>query len=69
MAYIRKRKFKTKSSFQVQIRRKGFKTVVKSFRTWKEAKKWARAMERKYDLGDFSDYNEIDCKMNIIVIV
>ncbi len=43
MTYIRKRKYKSKSSFQVQIRRKGFKTVVKSFRTKSEAKKWGQS--------------------------
>ena len=58
MAYIRKKKYKKKSSFQVQVRRQGFKTLVKSFETKTDAKKWARAMERKFDMGDYSNYSE-----------
>jgi len=58
MAYIRRRKFKKVVSFQVQIRRKGFRTIVKSFDTRTQAQKWARGIERKLDMGDFSDYSE-----------
>lgn len=58
MAYIRRRKFKKVVSFQVQIRRKGFRTIVKSFDTRTQAQKWARGIERKLDIGDFSDYSE-----------
>ena len=58
MATIRKRKFKYKTSFTAQVRRKGFKTIVKSFDTKTQAQKWARAIERKLDMGDYSDYTE-----------
>ena len=58
MAYIRRRKFKKVVSFQVQIRRKGFRTIVKSFDTRTQAQKWARGIERKLDMGDYSDYTE-----------
>ena len=54
MAYIRRHKYKTKVSFQVQIRRKGFRTIVKSFDTRTQAQKWARGIERKLDMGDLS---------------
>ena len=58
MAYIRKRKFKTKSSFQVQIRRKCIKTISKTFATRTDAKKWARGIERELDQGRYIDYGE-----------
>jgi len=40
------------------VRRKGFKTMVKTFDTRTDAKKWARAVERKLDTGDSADYSE-----------
>ena len=52
MAYIERRKYKTKTSYLVMVRRKGFKTMVKTFDTRTDAKKWARAVERKLDTGD-----------------
>ena len=52
MAYLRKRKYKSKVSYQVQIRRQGFTTIVKSFPTRKDAQMWSRKMERKFDVGD-----------------
>ena len=58
MAYIRRAKYKSKVSFQVQVRRKGFKTIVKSFDTRTEAKKWARTIERELDQGNCIDYSE-----------
>ena len=58
MAYIRRQKYKSKVSFQVQVKRTGFKTLVRSFQTRTEAKKWARSMENKLDRGDYSDYSE-----------
>ncbi len=58
MAYILRRKGKTKVSYRVQVRRRGFTTTFKSFPTRTEAKKWARAMENKLDRGDYSDYTE-----------
>ena len=39
-----------------QVKRKGFKTMVKSFDTKSQAQKRARGIERKLDIGDFSDY-------------
>ena len=58
MAYILKRKWKKKTSYVALVRRKGFKTVVKSFRTKSEAKKWGRAIEREFDQGNYIDYSE-----------
>ena len=58
MAYIRRAKYKSKISFQVQVRRKGFKTIVKSFDTRTEAKKWGRTIEREFDQGNYIDYSE-----------
>ncbi len=59
MAYIKRRKYKNKSvGYQAIVRRKGFRTVVKSFQTRTEAKKWSRQMEIKLDRGDHSDYSE-----------
>ena len=58
MPSIMRRKWARKISYVCKVGRKGFKTVVKSFRTKSEAKKWARAMECKLDTGDFSDYSE-----------
>ena len=58
MAYIRRQKYKSKVSFQVQVKRTGFKTLVRSFQTRTEAKKWARSMENKLDRGDYSNYSE-----------
>ena len=57
MASIIKRKYNTKTSYQVRIRRIGIKTITKSFLTKTEAKKWARTMEIKLDRGDYSDYS------------
>ena len=58
MATIQKRKWSKSVSWFAQVRRKGFKTLVKSFSTRTEAKKWARAMENKLGRGDYSDYSE-----------
>ena len=52
MAYILKRKWKNKTTFRVQVTRKGFKSAFKSFPTRTEAKKWGRTMENKLDRGD-----------------
>ena len=46
MAYVKKRKLATKTSWQVIIRKKGFKTLVKSFSSRSDAYKWSRHMER-----------------------
>ena len=58
MATIIKRKWESKITFQVKIRRAGIKAITKTFITKTEAKKWARGMETKLDKGDFSDYSE-----------
>ena len=58
MAYILKRKWKNKTTFRVQVTRKGFKSAFKSFPTRTDAKKWGRTMENKLDRGDYSDYTE-----------
>ena len=58
MAYINKRKFTHKVSYLAQVKRKGFKTMTKSFSTRSLAQKWARGIEHKHDIGDFSDYTE-----------
>ena len=44
MAHIRKVKYKSKVGYQAIVRRKVFKTSVKSFETKTDAKKWARAI-------------------------
>ena len=54
MAYIKRRKYKSKVGYQAIVRRKGFKTSVKSFETKTDAKKWARAIERKFDTGNLT---------------
>jgi len=58
MAYIRPRKHRFKKSYIAQVKRKGFKTMTKSLDTRTQAQKWARGIERKLDIGDFSDYSE-----------
>ena len=45
MAYILKRKWKDKSTFRVQVTRKGFKSAFKSFPTRTELKKWGRLLK------------------------
>lgn len=51
MANIRRRG----SSWQVQIRRNGFKPITKSFLTKVDADRWAREQEAKIDRGGFED--------------
>ena len=58
MAYILKRKWKNKTTYRVQVTRKGFKSAFKSFPTRTEAKKWGRAMERELDQGHYIDLSE-----------
>jgi len=45
MSSIQRRKFKTVTTYQVQVRQLGFKSLSKSFATLTEAKKWCRTME------------------------
>jgi len=56
MATISRRKWSKKISYVVQVKRKGFKTLVKSFRTRTEAKKWSRAIEHKLDQDNYNDF-------------
>ena len=58
MGFTKRKKYKSKSSYQAIVRRQGFKTFGKSFETLFDAKKWARAVERKLDTGDTADYSE-----------
>ena len=58
MASIIRRKFKTKITYLVSVKRKGIKRIHKTFNTRTEAKRWARSMEVKLDRGDYSDYSE-----------
>ena len=58
MAYILKRKGKKKVSYRALVQRRGFKHLMKSFSTRTDAKKWARAIERKLDTGNYTDYSE-----------
>ena len=68
MAYILKRKWKTKVTYRVQVSRRGFKNIMKTFQTRTEAKKWGRAMERKLDVGDYSDYTEVSTLSDLIFL-
>ena len=58
MAYFRKRKLKTITTILATVRRVGHKPIYKSFVNKKDAQKWARAIERKIDTGNLSDYGE-----------
>ena len=58
MAYILRRKGKKKVSYRALGQRRGFKHLMKSFSTRTDAKKWARAIERKLDTGNYTDYSE-----------
>ena len=49
MAYIERRKYKTKTSYLVMVRRKDFKTMIKTLDTRTNEKKLA--IERKLDTG------------------
>ena len=60
MASIFKRKLKTKTTYRVIVRRKGFKTITKSFNTKPDAIKWGREM------GDEED-NYAVCDTNLRV--
>ena len=42
----------------MQVRRKGIKTICKTFATRTEARKWARDMERELDQGVYTDLSE-----------
>ena len=44
--------------WQAVVRRQGFKTLVKSFKSKAEASKWGRQQERNVDTGLATDYTE-----------
>ncbi len=48
MATIFKRKWKNKTTYRCTVRRKGFKTLIKSFNTRGEATKWGRSKNYKH---------------------
>ena len=52
--YVRKHYKK----WQAVIRRKGIKTITKSFISKAECSKWARNIERELDRGNFIDFTE-----------
>ena len=58
MAYIQRRKRHKGWTYTVHVKRKGFKTMVRTFDIRSQAQKWARGVERKLDIGDYSDYTE-----------
>ena len=58
MSSIYKRKHKHGTTYRCQVRRKGFKTIMKTFHTKSEAKKWARGIEGELDQGRYIDYGE-----------
>ena len=49
MASIVKRKHKHKTTYLCFIRRKGFKTLRKTFQTRQDAQKWSRYIKRNLD--------------------
>ena len=58
MAYIQRRKRKKGFTYTALIRRAGHKAFVRTFDTKNRAVKWARGLERKLDIGDYSDFSE-----------
>ena len=58
MASIVKRKHKHKTTYLCFIRRKGFKTLRKTFQTRQDAQKWSRYIERNLDSGISTDFSE-----------
>ena len=56
MSSIYKRKHKHGTTYRCQVRRKGFKTIMKTFHTKSEAKKWGRAVECDWDQGKYIDF-------------
>ena len=49
---------KHRKKWQALIRRKGIKTITKSFISKAECSKWARNIERELDRGNNIDYSE-----------
>ncbi len=56
MASITKRA----TGYQAEIRRRGFPTVSKMFKTKRDAEAWARAYETEMDRGDYVDRTEAE---------
>jgi integrase len=54
MATIRKR---STGSYEVQIRRQGFKTITKTFKSKTEAQKWARKTEADIEAGSYVNFD------------
>ena len=48
------------TGFQVQIRRRGYPNISKSFVTKKEAERWARRIESEMDAGSYLDRSEAE---------
>ena len=57
MAAIRKL---STGNWQVQVRRKGLKPVVRSFKTKQDAEQWSRLIESEIDQGVFQDRSEVE---------
>ncbi|MCS6944012.1 MAG: site-specific integrase [Sutterellaceae bacterium] len=55
MASVRKR---GQNQYQVEVRRRGYPRLVRTFQTVAEAKAWARQVESSIDRGDFVDRTE-----------
>ena len=47
-------------NWQAQIRRRGIKPIVRSFKTKTEAARWARMLESEMDRGVFVDRSEAE---------
>nr|DAX39305.1 MAG TPA: Integrase [Caudoviricetes sp.] len=58
MAQIRKVENKKGISYKVVIRLKGFKAVYKTFDDFKQAKKWARAVEEQMERGNYYENSD-----------
>jgi integrase len=58
MATVTRRKWKTKISYTVQIRRRGHKTFAKTFISRADGVKWARDVERQLDMGAYANFSE-----------
>lgn len=63
MAFIKEFKNKNGKSYQVNIRRDGFKPIYKTFKGDKaeqRAKKWAKQIENQMDLGIYKEFPDDD---------
>lgn len=62
MANIREIKNKKGTSYQVTIRKKGFKPLYKTFDKISEAKKWAKEIEVEIDKGSYKQHKDVIVK-------